>query len=258
MPIEISSLSVVKSKKQLLFDIDLSIADGEIVCVAGRNGAGKTTLLKTMLGMEPHTTGTSTINGTDMLSEERRDMLRQIGVMLFPDVAYDYLSGRKNLEIVQRFYDKGRVLSVDEVTGLVGLDDMIDRPVKAYSAGMKQRLSIAMALINNPTLLILDEPFNSVDQESTTEIARLIKHLNYTQGLTIILSTHALHEVESLYSRFVFIQKGRITFNKTKSAIVSTNASRLVTNLIDGTNAEADSPVATTVSLQTLYQSLTQ
>jgi heme ABC exporter ATP-binding subunit CcmA len=180
-------------------------ASGKLYVVIGDNGAGKTTLLRTIAGLAQPTRGTVSVLGT----EDLRKIRAQIGYMAHPSLLYDEMSAMENLSYFAGLYgvEAGRCR---EAISSVKLDPDLERPVGQYSQGMRQRLSLARALLNDPKLLLLDEPFSNVDARSAHEMAMLLGQLR-DHGKTLLVVTHQPALLESVANEFVWMESGKIT-----------------------------------------------
>ena len=198
-----------KSQK-ILDDLNLQVPAGSIYGFLGPNGAGKTTSLRLILGLLKKQEGDITLFGKH-LQANRIDILRRIGSLIEQPSLYLHLTGKENLEIFRLTYqsDKKRL---DEVLQLVQLQHAAHKKVKSYSLGMKQRLAIAIALLHDPEVLILDEPTNGLDPNGIIETRELIKQLNREWGKTILVSSHLLAEVEKMATHVGIIHKGKLLF----------------------------------------------
>jgi ABC-2 type transport system ATP-binding protein len=189
-------------------DLDLEVPCGGVSAFLGPNGSGKTTTIRLLLGLLKPTAGTC-----EVLGRPAGDLgaLSRIGAMVENPSLYPHLTGRENLEITQliRACPRHRL---DEALTLVGLMEAADRPTQGYSLGMKQRLSLAMALLHEPELLILDEPTNGLDPAGIREMRELIRELPKRTGATVFLSTHMLAEAEQVADHVVILAQGRARF----------------------------------------------
>jgi ABC-2 type transport system ATP-binding protein len=195
-------------------DLDLSVPRGEIFGLLGHNGAGKSTAIGMMLGQVWPTAGELRICGHD-ITRDRAKALHRVGAIFETPVFYDYLSGRKNLEILSHYTaptPPERITKIVEWVGLTGRDG--DK-VSKYSHGMRTRLALAQALLPDPELLILDEPSDGLDPEGIHEMRLTIQRLQRELGLTILLSSHLLNEVEQLCTRIAVVNQGRKVFEGT-------------------------------------------
>ena len=200
-----------------LNDVNLEVPKGSIYGFLGPNGAGKTTTLRLLLGLLKKQEGSIEVFGED-LATNRVNILKRLGSLIEQPSLYGHLTAKENLEIYRRLYQvsKHRVV---EVLQLVGLEDTGSKKAKQFSLGMKQRLSIAIALLHQPQLLILDEPTNGLDPNGIIETRELIKKLNVELGVTIIVSSHILAEIEKMATHVGIIHKGRFLFQGTLSEL---------------------------------------
>ena len=185
--------------------ITAEFAAGSLYVILGDNGAGKTTLLRSIAGLARPTRGSISILG----NSEVRDACRDIGYMAHPSLLYDEMSGMENLRYFAGLYgisDDGR--SENVIRG-VDLDPALPRPVGQYSQGMRQRMSLARALLNDPKILLLDEPFSNVDYRSALEMVKLIAQLRDSDK-TILLVTHQATLLEDVADEFVWMEAGQI------------------------------------------------
>ena len=186
---------------------------GDVVGFIGPNGAGKTTTIKLILGLIKLTEGKVYIDGYDIQKNYIKAMEKVGAIVETPDL-YMYLSGYDNLKLTANNYKNITKKRINEVIKMVGLENRIKDKVSTYSLGMRQRLGIAEAIINNPELLILDEPTNGLDIEGTIEIRNLIKELS-NEGIAILISSHNLTEIDNLCNRIIAIKNGKIITNDT-------------------------------------------
>jgi ABC-type multidrug transport system ATPase subunit len=173
--------------------------------ILGDNGAGKTTLLRMLAGLTTPTRGEITILG----SNDPRQVCREFGYMAHPSLLYDEMSGLENLRYFARLYGLQDDNRCAQIIASVGLDPNLQRPVGQYSQGMRQRISLARALLNDPRLLLLDEPFSNVDIRSAREMVKLLAHMR-DSGKTIFVVTHQASLLEGTADEFVWMQNGQI------------------------------------------------
>ncbi|MED0673905.1 ABC transporter ATP-binding protein [Aneurinibacillus aneurinilyticus] len=198
-------------------DVNLKVPQGEIYGFLGPNGAGKTTTIRMLLGLIKPTRGEITIFGKE-LSKNRIPILKRVGSLVESPSYYGHLSGRQNLKVLARLLqlpDK----QIDEVLDLVRLTKNAQRPVKGYSLGMKQRLGIAAALISRPELLILDEPTNGLDPAGIQEIRELIIQMPKQYGITVLVSSHLLSEIEQVATYVGIIDQGKLIFQNSMNEL---------------------------------------
>jgi len=177
---------------------------GKFHVILGDNGAGKTTLMRALAGLAHPTRGTVSI-----LGKTPHEACRDIGYMAHPSLLYDEMSGLENLRYFARLYDISGNGRSEQVIRSVGLDPALLRPVGAYSQGMRQRLSLARAILHDPKILLLDEPFASVDVPSAREMVGLLRGMR-DAGKTIFVVTHQAPLVEGVADEFVWMQAGQI------------------------------------------------
>ncbi len=192
-------------------DLSLEVPAGEIYGLLGHNGAGKSTAIGMMLGQVWPTQGEVFVCGHEV-SRHRQQALRSVGAIFESPVFYDFLSGWRNLEILSHYTAPTPPERIREVIEWVGLTGRERSKVKTYSHGMRARLALAQALLPQPSLLILDEPGDGLDPEGIHELRQTILRLHRELGLTILLSSHQLNEVEQLCTRIAVLNQGRKVF----------------------------------------------
>jgi ABC-2 type transport system ATP-binding protein len=192
-------------------NLTLSVPRGEIFGLLGHNGAGKSTAIGMMLGQVWPTRGEVKVCGHDVTTHRAR-ALRKVGAIFETPAFYDYLSGWRNLEILSHYSAPTPPERIREVLDWVGLTVREQSKVKTYSHGMRARLAIAQALLPHPELLIFDEPGSGLDPEGIAEMRQTIARLHQELGLTILLSSHLLSEVEQLCTRIAVLNQGRKVF----------------------------------------------
>jgi len=218
--IELLHLQKKFGQRLAVDDLSFSVAPGEIFGLLGHNGAGKSTAIGMMLGQVWPTDGTVKIRGYDVATS-RRAALQQVGAIFEAPVFYDYLSGWRNLEILSTYTAPTSKARLQEVVEWVGLTGREGSKVRTYSHGMRARLALAQALLPKPELLILDEPSDGLDPEGIHEMRQTILRLRRELGLTILLSSHLLNEVELLCTRIAILQQGRKVFEGTVAGVKS-------------------------------------
>lgn len=193
-----------------LTDIGLTVEQGQIYGFLGPNGSGKTTTLSLLLGLLPVQKGAIHIFGNDIRTH-RVSILQKLGSLIEAPSLYSHLTASENLEVYRTIYGVPKS-HIAEVLKTVGLQDVPDKTIKRFSLGMKQRLAIAIALLPQPELLILDEPTNGLDPNGIIELRELIKTLNREGGITILVSSHILSEVEKMVTHVGIIARGQMIF----------------------------------------------
>ena len=195
-------------KKHILKDVSFSICSGDILAFIGPNGSGKTTTIKLILGLQSIDSGTVIINGYDNQKNFVKAIENVGAIVENPDV-YMYLTGYQNLKLYSDYYKNINKNKLDKIIDVIGLKDHINEKVSKYSLGMRLRLGIGKALLNNPNLLILDEPTNGLDPEGIKDLRDLLKKLA-NNGVGILISSHNLAELESFCTKVCIIDKGVI------------------------------------------------
>jgi lantibiotic transport system ATP-binding protein len=199
--------------------VNLQVIKGSIYGFLGPNGAGKTTTLKLILGLLKKQLGEILVFGKPF-AKNRVEALRKIGSMIESPSIYGHLTAVENLRILQKVY-RCPMRQIQEVLQLVGLAQTDKKRANQFSLGMKQRLSIAIALLHNPSLLILDEPTNGLDPSGILEIRELLQKLNQNHGITILISSHLLSEIEKFVTHIGIINQGNLLFQGTLPELVS-------------------------------------
>ncbi|URZ88091.1 ATP-binding cassette domain-containing protein [Floricoccus penangensis] len=215
----IKTVNLDKTYKEVkaIDSVNLDINSGDICALIGKNGAGKSTLFKMLSGQVLPTNGEIELFGfsKNALSKGRQ----RIGFMVEESAFIDNFTAKQNLEYfrIQRgVVEKKRI---DEVLHIVDLENTGKKKFKQFSMGMKQRLGLALALLASPDCLVLDEPTNGLDAEGINEIRRLMLRLNEEEGLTILISSHILSELQLVSNRFIFINKGKIVEDISKKVL---------------------------------------
>ncbi|MGO4545449.1 ABC transporter ATP-binding protein [Paenibacillus sp. 2TAB23] len=207
--IRTTNLTKAYGKSLVVDSVSMTVNQGEIYGFLGRNGAGKTTTIRMLMGLIKPTDGQIDIFGEN-LAHRQKDILHRIGSIVEVPGFYENLTAAENLSINAKIMGLHKRNAVAETLEMVGLQDETKKVVAKYSVGMKQRLGIARALLHYPELLILDEPTNGLDPIGIKEIRKLIKLLAEERGITILLSSHILSEIEQLADRVGIIHKGKL------------------------------------------------
>lgn len=197
--------------KPVVRDLALKVPRGSIYGFLGPNGAGKSTTMKMLLGLVKPTAGSISILGKPMLEENRLEILRNTGSLIESPSYYGHLSARENLQIIctlKNVLEAG----IDNVLRIVRLEKQQDKKVKNFSLGMKQRLGLAAALLGHPRLLLLDEPTNGLDPAGIQEMRELICSLPGKYGMTVLVSSHLLSEIDQMATHVGIIDRGALIF----------------------------------------------
>lgn len=195
--------------KELIADVNIHVKKGEIYGFLGPNGAGKTTVMKMLTNLWKPTSGLVELFGKT-LEPASYEVLKRMGSIIEFPTFYEHMSGKENLKLhceYMGYYNKG---SVEEALGMLDLTDAGEKPVKSYSLGMKQRLGIARAILCRQELVILDEPANGLDPAGMKQIRDLFQMLSTEYGMTILISSHILSEIESIADTIGIISHGKL------------------------------------------------
>ena len=222
--IETNLLCKKSGSKYRVKNLNLSVPKGCVYGFLGPNGAGKTTTMKLILGLIRPDSGNVRILGNIMSPATRFNINQRTGSLIESPGFYGHLTGQENLEIIAKYKHLG-AKDISNALKTVNLFDRKDDKVKKYSLGMKQRLGIAMALMGNPELVILDEPTNGLDPAGINEIRGLIRSIPQIYGSTVIISSHLLSEVEQMADYVGIINKGEMIFEGPLSELEKGNVS---------------------------------
>jgi ABC-type multidrug transport system ATPase subunit len=242
--IEVTNLSKHFKELVAVDELSFTVNEGDVYGFLGQNGAGKSTTIRMLLTLITPSNGTIKMFGMD-LNTHRNEILRQVGAVIEKPDVYKYLTAFENLQLFSKI-SGGRKLTRTQLLDqleTVGLKDRAYSKVKTFSQGMKQRLGIAIALVNDPQLIILDEPTNGLDPQGIADIRNLILHLSKELKKTVLVSSHLLSEIQLIANRLLIIDKGK--------------------KMAEGTAAELFDPAETMIELNTLdnesaYQRLQQ
>lgn len=207
--LSVQGLRKTIGKKEIIKGIDLELKRGEVFGFLGPNGAGKTTTIRMLVGLIKPTSGTIVINGYS-LKTQFTEAIKKLGCIVENPELYPYLTGYENLEYFARMLDDIPTQRIEEVVKLVGLERRIHHPVNTYSLGMRQRLGIAQALLNQPSILILDEPTNGLDPSGIREMRQFIRRLAEDEGMSVLVSSHLLSEIQLMCDRVAIIVRGEL------------------------------------------------
>ncbi|WP_066064918.1 ABC transporter ATP-binding protein [Neobacillus soli] len=222
----VKNLKKVIGKKEIIKGLTFDLREGEVFGFLGPNGAGKTTTIRMLVGLIKPTSGSIHICGYN-LDEHFQEAMMSLGCIVENPELYPYLSGYNNLLHFARMLDGISGERIKEVTELVGLTERIHDKVKTYSLGMRQRLGIAQALLGRPKVLILDEPTNGLDPAGIREMREFIRFLAEDEGLSVLVSSHLLSEIQLLCDRVAIISKGTIIRTDTVQQLLA-NRERVV------------------------------
>lgn len=218
--IKVNNISKEYREVKAVNDISFTVNRGDIYGFLGQNGAGKSTTIRMLLTLITPTAGTIELFGKNLYSH-RKEVLRQIGAVIEKPDLYKYLTAYENLTLFAKM--SGVAVTEKKLKDQleqVGLTERAHSKVRTYSQGMKQRLGIAIALIHDPQLIILDEPTNGLDPQGIADIRNLILHLSRHLGKTILVSSHLLHEIELIANRMLIIDKGKKIMEGTVAELV--------------------------------------
>lgn len=208
--VETKNLTKQFGREQAVTSLNMKIPKGEIYGFLGPNGAGKTTTIRMLLGLMKPTNGSIQIFNKD-LNKDKQVILQKIGSLVENPSYYPHLTAIENLEALRKIVGAKKT-RIDEVLEIVRLTEAANKKVKGFSLGMKQRLGIAAALLNQPELLILDEPTNGLDPSGIIEIRNLIKRLPAESGMTVLISSHLLSEIDQMATTVGIVSKGKMIF----------------------------------------------
>lgn len=208
--IETKDITKKYGKYQVLNKLSVHIKENSIYGLIGKNGAGKTTLIRIICGLQDPTNGTYFINKIDNKAKDISLVRKKIGAIIERPSIYEEMNAEDNIICQMKLVGLTNYQDVSKILDVVGLSNVGNKKVRYYSLGMKQRLGIALALVNNPNILILDEPINGLDPEGIIEIRELILKLNKEKHITILISSHYLDELSKVATHYGFIDKGRI------------------------------------------------
>src|SRR4051812_45887010 len=207
--IKVTSLSKQFGNLTAVDDLSFSVHEADVYGFLGQNGAGKSTTIRMLLTLVQPTSGSIEFFGMNLFTH-RKEILRQVGAVIERPDLYKYLTGYENVSLFARMNGiRASRKVIMEQLALVGLAERANGKVRTFSQGMKQRLGIAVALIHNPGIIILDEPTNGLDPQGIADMRNLILHLSRHLKKTIVVSSHLLSEIEQIATRMLIIDKGR-------------------------------------------------
>ena len=207
--VQLKNLSKTIKGKQIIDNVSLDLYPGQITGFLGPNGAGKTTTIRMMTALMHPTAGEVIIDGQS-LTKHYEEAISKVGVIVENPEMYKFLSGYKNLLHFARMHKNVTKQRIDEVVHQVGLEKRIHEKVSTYSLGMRQRLGLAQALLHRPKFLILDEPTNGLDPAGIREFRMYLRKIAAEDGVSVIVSSHLLSEIELMCDRIAIIQNGKL------------------------------------------------
>lgn len=203
----VQNVDVFINQKEIIHQTSFQVPTGAVIGLVGPNGAGKTTIMKTILGLTKFS-GRIQIDNQEV-TENNHQALQQVGALIEHPAIYPFLTGLQNLELYSQDHQ-----DLQEVVSLVQMESYLNQRAKNYSLGMKQKLGIALALLNKPRLVILDEPMNGLDIEATITIRKVIKQYAQ-QGTAFLISSHVLSELQKVMTGIVLLNAGQVVMDKT-------------------------------------------
>lgn len=207
--VELQNVTKKIKGKTIIDNLSFSVRRGEVYGFLGPNGAGKTTTIRMMVGLMSMTSGNIIIEGHNIRTDRSKAMAHVGAIVENPEL-YKFMTGRKNLQHFVRMSGKPITEErIKEIIKLVDLENALDKKVKTYSLGMRQRLGVAQALLHNPSILILDEPTNGLDPAGIRELRDYLRHLAKKENISILVSSHLLSEIELMCDRVLIIQNGK-------------------------------------------------
>ena len=217
----VDNVSKIINKKSIVKDVSFSIDQGEVLGFLGPNGAGKSTTLRMIVGLSKPTSGKIEICGYSITKDYIKAM-SNIGCIIEGPDLYSYMSGWDNLKMLASMNNGISEKNIKDIVELVGLKNRIKDKVNTYSLGMKQRLGLAQALINDPKLLILDEPTNGLDPSGINEFRHIVKTLAKEKNISVLVSSHLMSEIELMCDKVSIIKNGVILKNATVNELINT------------------------------------
>ncbi len=234
--IKTNALGKAYGPKMVVKGVDLKVPKGSVYGFLGPNGAGKSTTLKMVLGLVKPTEGGIAVFGKRMNDKNRLEILRSTGSLIESPAYYGHLSGRENLEIIRTLKDC-QEREIDEVLAVVRMENQQSKKVKQYSLGMKQRLGLAAALLGKPRLLLLDEPTNGLDPAGIQEMRELISSLPKRYGMTVVVSSHLLSEIDQMATHVGIIDKGELVFQDSLTNLHEHSSPQIIFRTTDNRSA---------------------
>lgn len=230
--IDVNDVTLYRNRKKVLSNVSFSLAKGEVWGLVGPNGAGKTTIMKAILGILKFQRGYIKIDGKQVSSDQHQVVREQVGALIENPSLYPYLTGMQHLELWSN-----NKRNIDDVIQQLSMNEFINKKTKQYSLGMKQKLGIALALVNYPKFVILDEPMNGLDLRSVRELRLLINKRNIEYGTTFLISSHVLSELQKIICGVVVVNSGEISAETTLKNLISAQRNKIVIHTDDDERA---------------------
>ncbi len=205
--VEVTGLTKKYNNRKVVDKLSFSIERGDIMGLVGPNGSGKSTTMKMIMMLIKKD------EGEIKFHEDQECFLKKIGFASESSSFYTYMTGRENLKMIADLYSEVSDLKIDMLLEMFGIEEAADRKVKTYSTGMKQRLGLARALLNDPELLILDEPTNGLDPYGMKDVYEILEKLAKERNVAILISSHLLHDIEKICNKVIMIQEGKTLFS---------------------------------------------
>lgn len=218
MVLKIDNLTKTYRNGRGIKDVSFEVNKGDIFGLLGPNGSGKTTTMKIITGLSRADRGDVKIFDKS-IEDDGENYMKQVGCLIEAPAVYEYLSARKNLEMVAAYYPNIKAPRIEDILKQTGLLEYQNDKVSEYSLGMKQRLGLALALLSNPKLVILDEPANGLDIEGMVDIREIITKQAITNGITFLISSHLAHELEMMCNRIAIMKEGTLLTTATMEEV---------------------------------------
>lgn len=222
--LEVEQLSKTYKNGRGVRDVSFSMDAGEIVGLLGPNGSGKTTIMKTIVGLCHATEGTVKVFGHDV-EQNVEQALKKVGGLIERPAIFEYLTARQNLKMMGNYYPNVDEARIDHVLELVQMRRYEKEKTGRFSLGMKQRLGIALAMLSDPELIILDEPTNGLDIEGTVEIREIIKRMAAEKGISFLIASHLATEIEKTCTKVAVVHEGDLLSFETMEEALRLNPS---------------------------------
>lgn len=233
--LKVSGLNKSFGKKQVLHGVDFTVASGRVVGLVGPNGAGKSTIMKSVLGLIPTDAGKIEIAGQPVAITSHQ-ALKHVGALIEYPGIYPFLTGKQHLELFAAKQDRAK--HVQEIVQAMGMNGYINKPAKSYSLGMKQKLGIAQALVDQPQLVILDEPMNGLDPQAVKDLRDIIRE-RAQAGTSFLISSHILSELEKVADDVLILDHGHIVQQSTMQALAEAGGTTYLIKTVDDRAARA-------------------